>query len=192
MTHPSEVAKRYAHAFYTVVLDQYHVEDILKDFKVLEVVLTSPIPSMSQNQNTLFHILAIPLLLLKEKEALIDHVFQENTFKLSQNVVGFLKFLLYKNRMVLILEIISAFRNKHDQQQNVVRGQVFTPYDLTTDEKKHLKDAISHRIPKHIHLEYLRDSSILGGILVKVESLLFDGTITHQLDLLEHHLIHSK
>ena len=96
--------------------------------------------------------------------------------------------MLYKNRIDHILEIITAFRSGHDRAENLVRGQVFADYDLTMEEKTQVEKAMVERLKKQVHFEYFKRSSLLGGILIKLDGLLFDGTIANQLVVLKEHL----
>ena len=186
----SEVAQRYAQAFYDLAKGQ--IEEVLKDFEIIEAILTSSALQSEGQQGEAFLILSSPLLTLEEKVTFIDRIFKgQGECLLSQISMNFLKFLLHKNRMESILEIITAFRSWHDQQQNIVRGQVFSYKDLTDEDKMQLQKAMSDRLQKHVVLEYFKDSSLLGGLLVKIGSLLFDGTVTGRLNALKKSLISS-
>lgn len=209
-----EIADRYGQAFYMLVKEQgqkkhsqkkhSQIDLILKDFQQLQVILKQPIKDQGQISYNLFDLLSSPLLSLREKTSFMDKVFQTHSDKiqtdkdqmgkgyqpgsphidLSQVTLDFLKFLLYKNRIANILDIIKAFQDQHDLSQNRVRGHVFSYQDLTSEEKTQIEMAISKRLQKQVCFEYSKDSSLLGGILVKVGSLFFDGSLSHQLNLL--------
>lgn len=209
-----EVADRYGQAFYMLVKEQGQkkhgqkkhgqkkhgqkkhgqIDLILQDFRKLQAILKQPIKDQSQISYNFFDLLSSPLLSLKEKTSFIDKVFQTQMDKgnqpgyphieLSQITLDFLKFLLYKNRIANILDIIKAFQDQYDLSQNRVRGHVFSYLDLTSEEKTQIEVAISKRLQKQVCFEYSKDLSLLGGVLVKVGSLLFDGSLSHQLNLL--------
>lgn len=194
-----EIADRYGQAFYMLVKEQgqkkhIQIDLILKDFQQLQVILKQPIKAQGQISHNLFDLLSSPLLSLREKTSFMDKVFQTQTsfgnqpespyIDLSQVTLDFLKFLLYKNRIANILDIIKAFQDQHDLSQNRVRGHVFSYQDLTSEEKTQIEMAISKRLQKQVCFEYSKDLSLLGGILVKVGSLFFDGSLSHQLNLL--------
>ena len=165
----------------------------LKDFRVFLQVFTESLMEKSTSQmsdshqrSKIFTLLSGPLLTIEQKRKLIDDIFGQG---LVSNVsIDFLKFLLHKNRIDHILEIIVAFRSIHDRKENLIRGQVFAQYDLTAEEKALIEKAMAERLKKQVHFEYLKRPSLLGGILIRLDGMLFDGTIANQLVMLKEHL----
>ena len=192
----SEISQRYANAFYEIVADKNQIDVVLKDFKVFLNVLTG---SSEVEQETdelfkghqkskIFTLLSGPLLTIEQKGQLIDDIFGVQQGLVSAVSMDFLKFLLHKNRIDKILEIIAAFRSRHDGTENLVRGQVFSHYDLTVEEKGQIEKAMAERLKKQVHFEYFKRPSLLGGVLIKLDGWLFDGTIANQLVMLKEHL----
>ena len=191
----TEVSQRYAKAFYELVASKDQVDIVLKDFKMFLQVLTES--SMEQEtdgvsdryqKSKIFTLLSGPLLTIEQKRRLIDDVFGVQQGLVSAISVDFLKFLLHKNRIDNILEIITAFRDRHDRQKNLIRGQVFSYYDLSTEERVQVEKAMADRLKKQVDFKYFKRPSFLGGILIRLDGLLFDGTIANQLVMLKEHL----
>ena len=190
----SEISQRYAKAFYELVSSKKQVDVVLKDFKVFLNVLTESSEDEQETEglfkghqkSKIFTLLSGPLLTIEQKRKLIDDVFGQGL--VSAVSIDFLKFLLHKNRIGHILEIITAFRSGHDRTENLVRGQVFTDSDLTADQKAQVERAMAERLQKQVHFEYFKRPSLLGGVLIKLDGLLFDGTIANQLVILKEHL----
>ena len=191
----TEVSQRYAKAFYELVASKDQVDVVLKDFKVFLQVLTKSLEvkqetdevSVRHQKSQIFTLLSGPSLTIEQKRKLIDDIFGRDL--VSAISMDFLKFLLHKNRIDNILEIIMAFRNRDDRNKNLMRGQVFVHYDLTTEEKAQVERAMSQRLKKQVHFEYIKRSSLLGGILIKLDGMSFDGTIVNQLVMLKEHLL---
>ena len=190
----SEVSQRYARAFYDLLASKDQVDVVLKDFKVFWQVFTESSKieleggevSDRYQKSEIFTLLSGPLLNFQQKRKLIDDVF--GRVSVSSVSIDFLKFLLYKNRIDNILGIIMAFRSRHDRQKNLIRGQVFTHSDLTKEEKAKVEKAMAQRLNKQVCFEYFRRPSFLGGVLIRLDGLLFDGTIANQLVMLREHL----
>ena len=128
----SEVSQRYAKAFYELVASKGQTDVVLNDFRIFLQGLTES--SMEQKtskvfdryqKSKIFTLLSGPLLTIEQKRKLIDDVFGVEQGLVSAVSIDFLKFLLHKNRIDNILEIITAFRNRHDRQENLIRGSGF-------------------------------------------------------------------
>lgn len=191
----TEVSQRYAKAFYELVSSKDQVDVVLKDFKVfLQVFTESSIEEKTSEllgrhqKSKIFTLLSGPLLTIEQKRQLIDDIFGLQESRVSVISIDFLKFLLHKNRIGHILEIIGAFSDKHDRQENLIRGQVFTHSDLTVEERAEVEKAMSERLNKQVSFKYFKRPSLLGGVLIKLDGWLFDGTISNQLVMLKEHL----
>ncbi len=195
MIYPSEVAQRYADAFYDLLASQNQIDVILKDFEMLSEVLKQPIQDSPSPQNML-SLLSGPLLNTEQKINLLQSILYPNSSseKISQKnhrLLSFLKFLIYKNRIHLILEIIMAFQYRHNEDRGVIKGEVFSDQHLTPEEKQIIERFATQKLNKTVHFEYCERPSVLGGVLVKVGGFLFDGTAAGQLHLLKDQLINN-
>lgn len=193
MTWSTEISQRYANAFYELVLDHKQVDIVLKDFEILSQILAKPSATYKHShhdKSDFFRLLAGPLLTLEQKIGLIENIFQgQDSEGISEISINFLKFLLYKNRMAYMLEIITAFNARHDKQKGLIRGQVFTCQNLTADEKAQIEKVMTQRLKKQVYFEYHQRPSLLGGILVKAGGFLFDGSVANQLLILKEKLL---
>lgn len=97
--------------------------------------------------------------------------------QLSPIVARFIDLLVLKNRLHLIEEIHAAFRARLDESRNVVRGTVTTVESLTGSEIEDLSRAFSKKMNKQAVLEPELDKSILGGLVVKIQGMTFDGSL---------------
>ena len=185
MTWSTEISQRYANAFYEFTEGQKQIEIVLKDFEFIQQVLVRT----HHHKSDLFRLLTGPLLAPEQKINLIEKIFHGQDLKqISKISVNFLKFLLYKNRMAYMLEIINAFKDRHDRQKNLIRGQVFTCQDLTAEERVQIETIMTQKLKKQVYFEYHQRPSLLGGLLIKVGGFLFDGSIANQLLLLKEDL----
>lgn len=64
-----------------------------------------------------------------------------------------------------------------------------TPVEVTRDYEDRLKAALKKLIDRDVDVEYVLDPSLLGGVLVKVGSTMYDSSIRGQLRLLKDELI---
>jgi F0F1-type ATP synthase delta subunit len=66
---------------------------------------------------------------------------------------------------------------------------MMTPVEVGKEYEERLKSSLKKLIDRDVDLEYVLDPSLLGGVLVKVGSTMYDSSIKGQLRLLKDELI---
>jgi ATP synthase F1 delta subunit len=64
-----------------------------------------------------------------------------------------------------------------------------TPIEMSADQESKLKMSLKQLTDRDVDIEYVIDTSLLGGILVKMGSTMYDTSIRSQLRLLKDELI---
>jgi F-type H+-transporting ATPase subunit delta len=64
-----------------------------------------------------------------------------------------------------------------------------TPIAISKDHEATLKASLKQITGRDVDLEYMIDASLLGGILIKMGSTMYDSSIKGQLRLLKDELI---
>jgi F0F1-type ATP synthase delta subunit len=64
-----------------------------------------------------------------------------------------------------------------------------SPIEISKDREGALKASLKQMMDRDVDLEYVIDPSLLGGILVKIGSTMYDTSIRGQLRLLKDELI---
>lgn len=106
-------------------------------------------------------------------------VWKEISEKISPNplVSNFIDLLLQKNRFSMFAQIQSEFEALLDQSKGVVRGRVSTVEALSDAEREDLSKAFSKRLGKKVVLESTLDKSLIGGLVVNIQGMTFDGSL---------------
>lgn len=169
----SEVAKRYAKALFEAV-GESKTDDSLRQLRDAQSILSQP---------KLRDLLSSPVLSRKEKELVVDQSISD--MKLSQEVLNLLKLLAAKDRINILDETVLSFETISDEKNNVLRGTVTSSQKLTDAEKEEIESVISKFTGNQLLLEYNEDPALVGGVLAKVGSYTFDGTIETQLTKLK-------
>ncbi len=122
-----------------------------------------------------------------EKEKIIREVAAKTG--LSDNTVKFIIYLSKLKVIIALAEIIKITTNLYLEKKRRAKAVVMTSTEITKDYENRLKAALEKVIKKDIDIEVVKDSSLLGGILVKVGSTMYDSSIKGQLRLLKDELI---
>lgn len=109
--------------------------------------------------------------------------------KLSDDTIKFIIYLSEIRMISSLAEIIRAITNLYLEKMRKAKAIVMTPAALDKEYEKKLKASLEKRINKSVDIEIVTDTSLLGGILVKVGSTMYDSSIKGQLRLLKDELI---
>jgi len=96
----------------------------------------------------------------------------------------FLCLLVDKERIRYLPVIYSIYRKLEDDLAGRMRASVTTAQKLGDDQKEAVRKALEDRFNKQIFLEEIEDPEILGGIVCKVDGMVFDGSVRTQLEIL--------
>lgn len=165
------VGKRYALALFEAGIDTNKISIFDQELDYLKSIFTS--------EPKLLQILHHPKISKKEKHSLIDELFKD---KISTEMVNFLYVLIDKRREGHILEIIDSYKELHNEHENIVRVVAVTAVPMEEEAKSKLMTILMNKLDKKIELTNNVDTTIIGGVLLKVENKLVDGTVKAQLD----------
>jgi F-type H+-transporting ATPase subunit delta len=107
----------------------------------------------------------------------------------SPLMANFLRLLMRKDRLILLPEIHREYRLLADNLQGIVRGEVQVAQDLPEEIMQSLKEQLGRLLSKEVILTISKNPKIIGGIIVRVGSLSFNGSLRAQLDSLKDKLI---
>jgi F-type H+-transporting ATPase subunit delta len=176
----SEVAKRYAKALFAAI-GGAKTEEVLTQLREAQSILGQP---------KLHSLLSSPVLSRKEKVMVVEQSIAN--MKLSAEVEGLLKLLATKDRIGVLDSVVSSFETISDEKNNVLRGVVTSSEKLSKADQEQIKDAISKFTGNQLLLEYKEDPGLIGGVLARVGSYTFDGTLDTQLTKLKEQVNRSN
>jgi F-type H+-transporting ATPase subunit delta len=92
---------------------------------------------------------------------------------------------------VLLADLASAYRDRLLDHQRVIRGNVTTAVALNEQKLRLLEQGLSRATGRKVILESTVDPSIIGGVVTRLGSTVYDGSVTTQLNRLKESLIES-
>lgn len=109
--------------------------------------------------------------------------------KLSENTVKFILHLSDVGVIVALSDIIRIATNLYLERKKKAKAVVITPIEISKNQENILKASLKKLTDRDVDMEYVIDPSLLGGILVKIGSTMYDTSIKGQLRLLKDELI---
>jgi F-type H+-transporting ATPase subunit delta len=93
--------------------------------------------------------------------------------------------MLDNRRVTLLPELISAFEQWFDEKQGISRISVTSAAELLDDQRAAVIDKFQRLTGRKIHASFHLDETLLGGVVVRVGSKLYDGSLSSQLQVLD-------
>ncbi len=172
------VSRAYATALYELARDRNEIDEVHDQLMVLARAWT--------DSKDLQRVFASGRFTDKEKTDLTGALSEK--LGLSPLVSRFFSLATEKARLSLLPEMASEFQGRIDEASGTLRGTVFTAEALPEEQVKDLERAFSQRFKKIVHLEPRVNGSLLGGLLVRIGDLSFDGSLRTTLENLKNKL----
>ncbi len=109
--------------------------------------------------------------------------------KLSDYIVKFILHLAEVGVVKALPEIIRTATTLYLDKKKKAKAVVMTPLPVTKDQETKLRASLKKITDREIDIEYAIDPSLLGGVLVRIGSTMYDTSIRGQLRLLKDELI---
>lgn len=103
----------------------------------------------------------------------------------TTNLIGF---VIRQGRARELPQIIDSLVEISAAERNKAIAEVRSAVPLGEAERTRLKESIARATGKQVELKVLVDPSVVGGLLVRVGDIVFDGTVRRRLALAKEHL----
>jgi F-type H+-transporting ATPase subunit delta len=173
------VARRYATALADVVGKDY--QNVQEELKTFEAIMTE-----SKELASMF---ANPSLAHAGKVRVLESLLEKT--KPNKTTANFLKVLLENGRIVNLAQINKAFVTVLAERSGEMSAQVTSARELSAKEQKDLESNLEKMTGRKINLAYEIDKEIIGGIVTRIGSTVYDSSVKTQLDNLKKQLLNG-
>ena len=163
--------KRYAQALYDVAASKDRVEKYIEDLTQIVKV----IDESADFQRVIKH----PEISTKEKKKFFINLFKG---KIDEDLLTFLLILVEKDRILFLKEKLVELKKIDLENRETVIARVRTVQPLKDYQKEALIEKLKKKYGKKVELEETVDPDVLGGILIKVNDDLIDGSVRTSLE----------
>lgn len=95
--------------------------------------------------------------------------------------LNLLKLLVENKRLQILPELSKAFYELHQVLNQVVDVQVTSASDLSVSQKEATQGALEQRLQKKVLMNCTVDESLIGGLVIKAEDMVIDGSVRSKL-----------
>jgi F-type H+-transporting ATPase subunit delta len=109
--------------------------------------------------------------------------------KLSFALGKLLVLLAERDRLVLLPDMLAAYRDRLLDYRNVVRAEVVTATPLAGDRAQAVERSLAQLTGRKVTMETRVDPALIGGVVARVGSIVYDGSIATQLQKMKQKLV---
>ena len=180
----SAVATRYAKALAdvtTTAASRLRPEDALAQLRAFESALSA--------SRELLNALITPAVPLNRKRAVGGRI--AGLLQLSPMARNFLFVLIDHRRIALLGAILDSFELNVEERLGFARAEVSSPRELTETQLGAINAQLERITGKRIRMRFAVDQELIGGVVARIGSTVYDGSVRGRLDRLKEALTSS-
>ena len=175
------IARRYATALADIVTERGEAVAVLEE-------LTSWERMIAENAN-LREVFANPTISYDQKRKVLNDLISRT--RVRPTTANFLQVLLKNQRLTELAEINRKFGDVLDERSGVVAAEVVTARPVPDNVKQTIQSKLKALTGKDVRLKFETDDVIIGGLVTRIGSTVYDGSVKTQLELLATRLARS-
>jgi F-type H+-transporting ATPase subunit delta len=172
----SVIVSRYASALADIVTGPSGMDSaqVVQQLRSFEALLAGSV--------ALQNALASPAVAAGRKRAVVRKLADQlGLAKIARN---FLLVLTDHHRLLALTPMIDAFEIQLDERLGFVRAEISSARDLEERQKTGLAEQLSRLTGKKVRARYAVEPELIGGVVARIGSTVYDGSVRGQLDTL--------
>lgn len=165
------VARRYAAALADVVIARGESRDVQEELSSWE--------RMMQTNPLLMEVFGNPTIAYEQKQNVLGTLIKRT--RVRPTTANFLQVLLQNQRLTELGEINQRLAQVLDERAGVVSAQVTTARPVPEASQEALRANLTRLTGKDVRLSFETDEELIGGIVARIGSTIYDGSVRSQL-----------
>jgi F-type H+-transporting ATPase subunit delta len=165
------VARRYAVALADVVTSRGEAQEVREELAAFDALMRS--------NAQLLEVFRHPTIPYEQKRGVLDELIRRS--RPRPTTANFLRVLLQNHRLAELSEVSTQFAQELDRRAGVVNAQVTTARPLPADAQEALRARLGQLTGSRVRLQFEVDDELIGGVVTRIGSTLYDGSVRGQL-----------
>lgn len=174
------IASRYARALVEVILEQKIAPDAARE-QVRSIV------TAVHESAELRKVWESPAISAEQKRAVLDAIARQ--IGALKPIRNFIAVLIDHRRIAMLDDIVRQFETELDEKLGYAEAEISSARELSSEEKTALQSQIERLTGKKVRPRYVANSALLGGVMVRVGSTIYDGSVRGQLEKMKQEMI---
>ena len=176
------VARRYAVALADVVTSRGEAREVREELAAWDAMVRSNLQ--------LLEVFRHPTIPYEKKRAVLDELI--GRARPRPTTANFLRVLLQNHRLAELGEVSTQFAQELDRRAGVVAAQVTTARPLTADAQEALRKRLGELTGQSVRLQFEVDDELIGGVVTRIGSTLYDGSVRGRLEQMRRKMLGAR
>jgi F-type H+-transporting ATPase subunit delta len=172
------VARRYATALADVVTARGEAPEVQKELAAWS--------EMMQSNDQLLEVFRNPTIPYEQKRKVLNTLIART--RVRPTTANFLQVLLQNQRLAELGEVNKRFAQILDERSGVVSAEVTTARPVVQMSQDALRSKLAAMTGKSVRLSFKTDEELIGGIVARIGSTIYDGSVRNQLQRVKERL----
>jgi F-type H+-transporting ATPase subunit delta len=173
------IASRYARALVDVILEQRIDGDTAR--QQLKAIVAAVHESVELRK-----VWESPAISPEQKRAVLDAITQQ--IGAARPIRNFIAVLIDHRRIAMLDDMVRQFEVELDTQLGFTEAEISSARPLSADERRELEGRVERMSGKKVRAHYISQPELLGGVMVRVGSTIYDGSVRGQLEKMRQEL----
>ena len=112
-------------------------------------------------------------------------------FKIDNLLKSFMMFLIKKRRFFYLEKILKSFIEICSEKRGEVKAEIQSAKELSNEEIRKITEDLAQNFSSKMKLNYKYDKSLIGGLIIKIGSIMVDTSIKNKLHQIENRMIEA-
>ena len=172
------MARRYAEALADVATARNQVDQIDSEVRVFAELMNS--------NRELRDMFASPIISQSDKLKVLEAIIARTTP--GQMTANLLRTMLSHYRLQHLPEVYEQFRREMNERKGMIIAEVTTASEFGAAEQARLGRTIEQMTGKKVEFKFKSDPSLIGGVVARIGSVVYDGSVRTQLQEIKERL----
>ena len=168
------IARRYATALADVIIEQGEEAEVRAELAEWERMLSA--------NPALLEIFSNPTVGYDQKQKVLNELISRT--KVRSTTANFLRVLLKNQRLADLPQVTVRLSQILDERSGMISADVISAQPLSAAATATLAEKLRDITGKKVNLNFSTDESLLGGIVTRIGSTVYDGSVRNQLERL--------
>ena len=182
MSITSAVARRYAAALADVVAARGEAREVQEEM--------SAWVEMTRQNPLLQEVFRNPTIPYEQKRSVVRTLIEKT--RVRPATANFLLVLLQNHRLADLADINTALSQELDRRSSIVSAEVTTARPVPPQAQEALRARLSELTASNVRLKFEVDEELIGGVVTRIGSTIYDGSVRGQLQQIKQKMIGER
>lgn len=178
----SLITKRYADSLFACLSSKKETDELIKNM--------NEFAQMLHDSADLQKMVASPIFTSAQKKAAVEALAKKA--KMGKIFSNFLMLLAKNGRLPLVLSVFDAFNGLLAKANGVFEADLTTAHELTAKEIEAVQKSLTKQLGKDVSVRPFMDERLLGGMKLRVGSVMVDDSVRTKLERLHRNLNNTQ